>query len=269
MKLIILLTFIFLVNSADIKTCLCSNLYTEFDCSNAVSFQAASQDLFDVKACIWLEGQCIDIIKDFDFPCVLLDEDTCNNVPSCAWQNLQCQKFTKCSDYTYEKSILSKSCDDISCLDNGTQCAFDIIGRNEQYCEDIAFEEDCSRIYLLYKKTLCNWNGSACVGQRLSSCSSLTEKQCLQANAQCAWKNSSCVKRTCEDGQYPFYQSEGVKLCSSYLDIETDQIMYCEINEDGLCATSNPEDLDRRNCYAQSFQQYFWNPEDEECQMCL
>ncbi|CAD8176525.1 unnamed protein product [Paramecium octaurelia] len=268
MKLFILFSLILIINSADIQTCLCSNLQTQYDCENAVKFQVASQDLFDLKLCIWNQGQCLDLLKDVQIPCSTLEQQICGNLPSCAWYNGSCQTFTKCSDYKFDKNILSQSCDELNCLDNGTTCSFDRIGRGEQSCEEIAFEEDCQRMYLLYKKTICNWNGSACVGQSLSSCSSLTEKQCLQVNAQCAWRNNSCVKRTCEDGQYSSQVQEGVKLCSSYLDIENDQVMYCELSEEGQCVTSDPEQLDRKNCYSQSFQQYTWYPEDQECQKC-
>ncbi|CAD8075358.1 unnamed protein product [Paramecium sonneborni] len=268
-QIIILLLLILIINCLDIQACSCLSLQTQYDCENSVTFQIANQDLFDLRFCHWQQGKCFDIRKDIKITCNFQGQENCLNLPQCAWYNNKCQTFTKCSDYIYDKSILSTSCENNYCLDNGTTCAFDLIGREEQKCEDIAQEEICVKHYLLYKNTICNWNGTQCVGQIISSCSGLNQKQCIQANSQCSWKNNTCGKRKCEDGQYSYSQDEGVKLCSSFLDIETNQVIYCSLNEEGQCIIYDPVDLDRKNCHAQSFQQYAWDPNNQECKKCI
>ncbi|CAD8129975.1 unnamed protein product [Paramecium sonneborni] len=152
--------------------CQCSQLYSEFDCSE------------QNNSCMWDNNFCQPLLCSN-----IMMQSSCASNKNCVWSKGQCVNFTSCGNLigASQSDCIVQS---VNCPgSNGTNCT-----NTMSPCSSYQDQSFCTHV--LGNNGFCIWQNGAC--QVLSKCSQLTQQNdCLQFQNQCYWSNNICQPISC------------------------------------------------------------------------
>ncbi|CAD8174325.1 unnamed protein product [Paramecium octaurelia] len=236
------------------KTCLCTEIFVENDCT-------AFGCKFESKLCSILA--CSDVTSRVE----------CDSRFDCSFDHKTqtCSAFSQCNAYYVdaEEQCFNKGNQVIGCVSSGKktggfyQCT-NYLAKQLNYivCSDQLTSSSCNGVqsdgYRCVWKSISN----ECVAFQLDSCSDASDlNEALCNVSYCVWSNNDCNEKQCKD-----FTSQS--SCSFVPHLDGNSFTICTWSGKQCVELSSVSQLQQSNCSSITLGTYFWNNVKNECIEC-